>query len=328
MPLPVVPFLIVGGTVILTAGGAAAGAVGGVQISRAKKRIRHSTARYESRYEAHLSEVSKADEALRAFGATQERAQHDVIFRMKAFLERNAKQVRAHEHLLLDGVDGASGHLGEATRLDPAVVAWARSVVGAALAGAGTPIAIRRATTALAKASTGMAISNLTGAAADRATLAFIGGGPIKSGGGGMKLGGQVLTLAAVGPAVFIVGLTLKSEGTQAKTKAAEHATQVSIEMAQLDARDALLQGVVTRAQQLEEVLGRLTRKATASLDLLESEPFDVETHAERLHSALVLVSAVREVATAPIVNEAGDLDPGTERLVFRYRARPEDPNG
>lgn len=65
--------------------------------------------------------------------------------------------------------------------------------------------------------------------------------------------------------------------------------------------------------------------EAGSALDLLESEPFDMEAHAERLQQSLILVKSVRDVATAPIADEDGTLDEQTERLIIKYRDRGKE---
>ncbi|WAL71579.1 hypothetical protein OU787_08715 [Kitasatospora sp. YST-16] len=326
MVLPRVPLVIIIGSGITGACGVVAGAVGGVQVKRARVQIRRHTTRYESRHTAHLAKVERANAAMQSLGRTQERAQRDVIFRMRDFLERHAKQVRAHEQLILDGVDASNTtQVVGIAKLDPDIAGWVRGIVGAALIGSATPAALRKAVSQLAKASTGAPIANLRGAAAERATRAFLGGGSLASGGGGMALGATVLKVSAAGPSVLVAGLTMKNRGTKARTEADNLRTAVDVAFAQLDVRDQLLRGVRERAHELDDILIRLVSQATNALDLLESEPFDIDAHGKCLQTALVLVTSVRNVATAPVADEDGNLDMNTEQLIFNYRdARKE----
>lgn len=117
-------------------------------------------------------------------------------------------------------------------KLDPYVAGWVRGVVGSALVGAATPAILRKSVTQLAKASTGRPISVLRGAAAERATLAFFGGGSRASGGGGMPLGARVINAAVAGPSVIIAGLTVKNRGTRAQTEADTLWTAVDVGIA------------------------------------------------------------------------------------------------
>lgn len=328
MVLPLVPVIIVVGTVATAGAGAAVGGIGGVQISIAQKRIRRHAQRHEKRHNAHLARVKVANDALRRFGQTQELAQQVVIFRMRDFLERHAKQVLAHEHLILDGVDGANTQVVGMGKLDPDVAGWVRGVVGSVIAGAATPIALRSAAGGFAKASTGTSLSALHGVASQNATLAFFGGGSLLSGGGGVKLGKTMLGVAMIGPAVLIAGVALKNQGTKARTGAETYKAEVDVAIAALDSRDEILRGVLDRAGELDDTLHRLIAQATGRIGLLESEAFDINHHAERLQAALILVKSVRDVATALVIDANGNLDQNGERLVFKYRDTTEAARG
>jgi hypothetical protein len=318
--VPRVPLLILVGSALAAGTGVVVGAAGLVQTGVARRQNKLHAARYEERHSAHLGVVETTNEALQAFGRTQEEAQHQVIFPMRDFLERQAKQVRAHEHLILDGVDGSNTRVVGMARLDPDVAGWVQGIVNSVAASRATPGAVRAGVTRLARASTGTPIADLNGAAAEKATLAFLGGGSIKSGGGGIKLGSTVLKVATVSPMILIAGLTVMNRGVKARTESDAFRTDVDVAIAQLDGRDELLRGVQERTRELDQILSRLASHATEALDLLESEPFTIDLHAERLQAALILVKAVRDVATAPVANESGDLDESTDPLIFQYR--------
>ena len=307
------------------AGGAAVGVWGGTQIKRAKSDMKDRAAHYEARYSIHLQVVDEVNVAFKQLGDTQKLAQERVIFRMKAFLERHEKQVRANEHLILDGVDGANRRVLGLTKLEPDLAGWVRGVVGSTFMGIATPAVLRTGVVSLATASTGTAISGLTGIAATNATLAWLGGGALAAGGGGMALGAVMLNVAVIGPTLLVAGITVKNRGTKARTEAEKHRTDVDIEVAQLDARDQLLRTVQSRVNEIELILTQLVAEAVAALDLLESEPFDMERDAERLQKSLILVKSVRDVATAPVADEHGNLDQKTEEIAFKYRRQTEE---
>lgn len=307
-------------------GGVTAGTVGGVQIGQAQKRIKKQSAKHEARHEAHLVMVDQTNVALRTLGDTQLRAQQEIIHRMRDFLVRHAKQVRTHEQLVLDGVDGANSPVAGLGAMDSDLAGWVRGVVSAASAGATTPFVLSAAVVKYASASTGTPISTLSGVAATNARLAFLGGGSLQSGGGGMKLGKTAGGAATIGPAVLVAGIAVKNQGTKARTEAERHRTEVEVAIAALEARDQMLRGVQERTGELEILIRRMFARAEAALDALESEPFDMSLHAERLQTALILVKSLREVASASIADEAGNIDAGTERLIFTYRDMYKEP--
>lgn len=90
---------------------------------------------------------------------------------------------------------------------------------GGVFAGVAPNIAMSIATT-FGTASTGTAISSLSGAAATKAALAWLGGGVLQAGGGGMAAGQALLALAgpigwgiaAAGTGVSLISLSLKNK--------------------------------------------------------------------------------------------------------------------
>lgn len=85
-----------------------------------------------------------------------------------------------------------------------------------AVAAAGTTSAVM----ALATSSTGTAISGLSGAAATKAALAWLGGGSLAAGGGGIALGTIILNACGGAVAVFTTGLTMAFTASKASEKA------------------------------------------------------------------------------------------------------------
>lgn len=316
--------LLAGGTVTGVAG-LIAGASGSAQIMGAHQRVKLQTACYSERHRGHQVETDQTNLILQQLGASQERAFTEVVSRTCDFLERHAKQVKRHEHRILDGLDEANHQVVSLTKLDPDITGWIQGVVNAAAVGAATPAALKTAVTHIATASTGTTISSLSGVAADNATLAWFGGGSVTAGGGGMALGARVLDVASAGPTLLLAGFEVKVLGTQAQTKAETHRAEVEILVAQLDVRDEELRGVQERALEIFEILNRLIAEATGALDLLESEEFDLNLHAERLQKALILTKSVRDVATAPIAAEQGSVGENIDKLILKYRHTREE---
>ncbi|HLU64127.1 MAG TPA: hypothetical protein VKY66_06320 [Protaetiibacter sp.] len=325
MPLPLVP-VVIGAATLLTGGaGGAVGVWGGAQLRRAKAAMATQAARYEHHYAVHLGNVAQTNTMLQVLGRSQHEAQQTVILRMKHFLERHAKQVRLHEQLILDGVDGGSERVAGLTRLETDLAGWVRGVVGSAVVGAAVPTAVRAGVAKFAVASTGTAIARLSGAAATNATLAWLGGGALAAGGGGMALGAIMLNVALVGPTVLMGGIAVKNQGTKATTAAERHRTETELAIAELTARDTFLRAVRVRVFEIDELLTRMIRDATAALDELESEAFHIDQHAEQLQRALILVKAVKDISTAPVFAGDDELHADTAALVLRYRTPSGD---
>lgn len=186
-------------------------------------------------------------------------------------------------------------------------------------------VATTTAVASLGAASTGAAISGLSGAAAQSATLAWLGGGALSAGGGGVALGTAVLNVVAIGPALLLGGFVAKGQGKKAITKAMEKQAEVEIAIAELDATKTLLDSVETRVNELRSVLSSLVSQALDALETLESaEPFVAAEHAELFQLALLLVKAVKEVALAPVLDSDGNLSAEGSIVTVKYRKMAE----
>ena len=210
-------------------------------------------------------------------------------------------------------------------KLDVEAGAWVEGVLGAVAAAAGTHAGVVVVAANIGVASTGTAIPLLAGAAAENATMAWLGGGALAAGGGGMVLGLIALNFATIGPALLLGGFVTKSQGTKAVTKAEAYRAKVAVAIAELDEADARLDAVDERISELSSLLSRLTERAVDTLNLLESEPFNPQTHAPRFQKALSLVMAVRDVTAAPVLDASGGLTEQSAKLIVKYRAMTEE---
>lgn len=99
--------------------------------------------------------------------------------------------------------------------------------VGGSLMGAAAAAGTTSAVMALATSSTGTAISGLSGAAATKAALAWLGGGSLAAGGGGIALGTIILNACGGAVAVFTTGITMAFTAFKADEKADEARKQM-----------------------------------------------------------------------------------------------------
>lgn len=320
MVLPLLPAVLIGVGVVTGAGGGVLGLKGGYDIKKANSRIRVAGARYDDerrRLEAH---ELVTNETLKTLGTRQEQANHMVVARMADFLRRHTKEVSESEKLLVDGLESALGQVAVGEGLGQDAISWMRGIVGTAVTGVGVNAGITTAVTTFATASTGTAISALSGAAATKATLAFLGGGSLAAGGGGMAVGAAALNFVTIGPAILVSGFVVAGQGEKAKTKARENEAAVNVAIAEVQETKTKFDGIIARAEELEGLLDQLVMRGTSALDLLESEPFDPGSHAVRFHQALTLAVAVRDVASTQVVDESGDLNEETAMFKVRYR--------
>lgn len=320
MPIPLIAAALIAAGAATGGTGVALGGKGGVDIKKARSRIKAAEKRYVAKRALTDDAVSATNRRLAALGDQQAQALADVVVRMGEFLRRHERQVRESERLLVDGIDVTVGSVQGSARLDPDAVAWVRGVIGSAVTGGGASIGVTTAVGTYGVASTGTAISGLSGAAAQSATLAALGGGSLASGGGGMALGTTVLNVITVGPALLIGGMVVKGQGTKAITQAREYEAKVAIAIADLSDTRTRLEAVDQRADELGDLLRALVSRGVDALDRLECEPFDENAHVERFQRALNVAMAVRDVAATPVLDGAGELNDKTDGLIIKYR--------
>lgn len=322
MPLPLI---LIGIGVAAGGGGVGLGGWGATDLVKAKKRLARADHEYQAKRSEAEHAVQHTNHHLHALGEHQQVALTDVVLRMGEFLRRHEKQVRESERLLVEGIDAAMQGVPGLRKLEVDAVAWIGGVIRSAATSVGVSSGVTVAVTAYATASTGTAISSLSGAAATNATLAVLGGGTLAEGGGGMALGAAVLNVVAIGPALLVGGSVVKMQGSKAVTHARRVEAEIKVAIAALDETMTKLEAVDLRTGELSSLLARLRDRGTAALDLLESEPFQPNVHAERFQRAMNLVMAVRDVAATPVVDASGDLTEHSEKLTIKYRPMMED---
>ena len=325
MVLPLSPVVLIAVGAVTGGGGATLGGLGVLDFKKASDRRKAASAKYDDRRQKSEQRVAATNDRLGALGREQQQALVDVVLRMRDFLVRHEKQVRESERLLVEGVDAQSKQVPGLGRLEFDAAAWVGGAIRSAVTAAGTNAAVTGLAITVGSASTGTAIAALSGVAAENALMALLGGGSLAAGGGGVALGGMALNFVTMGPALLVGGLVAKGQGTKELTKAKDAEAKVAVAIAELDEMDARLAAIDARADELHSVLNKLTARAVDALDLLESEPFDPPAHAGRFQRAMKLVIAVKDVAGAPVIDDAGVLTEQSSNLTVKYREMTED---
>ena len=324
MVLPLIPAALIAIGAVTGGSGIALGGKGAWDFKRAQEEFNKTRGQYARRRKRSEVRVALTNRRLEDLGVQQKEALTNVVLRMAEFMRRNQHKIREHERLLVEGVDAEMNKVPEMGGLDVSAAAWIGAVVSSVTAAAGTNMGVTAAATTVGAASTGAAISGLSGAAAESAMLAFLGGGSLAAGGGGVALGTAALNVVAIGPALLLGGFVAKGQGQKQITRAEEFKAKVAVETAAMDVFDVGLAAIDARVGELKTLLTELIERAVAALDLLESEPFDAVSHASRFQQAMTLAVAVRDVAAAPIVDAEGELTEQSANLTVKYRRMTE----
>ncbi|MCD9198333.1 DUF3482 domain-containing protein [Aeromicrobium wangtongii] len=330
MPIPLIAAALIAAGTLSGGGGVALGGKGAYDIKKAQNRLAAAKEHYEKRRAASEESLTSTNATLARLGRQQEQALNDVVLRMGQFLRRHERQVKESERLLVNGVDASLSQVPGLRGLDIDAIRWMSGVLTSSATGAGVGAGLTTAVGSFGAASTGAAIAGLSGAAAESATLAFLGGGSLASGGGGMALGATALNFVTIGPALLVGGMVIKGQGTKALTQARKLEAQVAVGIAELDLTETNLGAICARCKELSGLLARLSTRAVAAIDLLESEAFDPQQHADRFQQAMTLVMAVRDVAACPVLDSDGGVNGRTETFTVKYRtmAKEEQDDG
>jgi hypothetical protein len=316
MPLP---FIAAGALYVVGVAGAGLAADGIRRMKLARDTQAESKTRHDNQFEQVEVDRAAAESAAAQYGALQLTILRDTIGTYVIWLEANEQKVRAMNRTVVDGVEVSLPNLPELRR----EVQDAADVLKGGVAAAAASVAARQAALAgvkaLATAGTGVAIGNLSGAAAESAILAWLGGGTVASGGGGVAAGGTVLSAVAVAPAVLIGGLTLNGQGHKAQRKAKQYAADVTVAIERLIAMSELLGQIQRRLSELSDVLRHLDDRAQVALTRLGSVDFDPDRHTQLFLDAAQLVRAIRQVLEAAVVDEDG-LTKESEQVLMRYK--------
>ena len=320
MVLPLIPLVLFGLGGITGATGVVTGVQGGLKLKEAESIAAAARKRYDESTAVTERRVQGTNDRCKRYGLEQARARQLVIKRMAAFMALHQQKIRERAAQLLDGVDVDEREVQAFAGALTADVNWLKGAGTAALAGAGTYIGIPGAAAAIGTASTGTAIGSLSGAAAQNATMAWLGGGSLAAGGGGVALGTAALGVVTIGPTMLLGGLTLNGQGEKAVTKAKKYKADVAVAVGWQTAFRSSLDILDRRIEEVSAVLGRLVRLAQDALSTLERLDFDPEQHAPEFQRALTLTLAVRDLCLVPLLSEDGEINVETIRLVLKHK--------
>lgn len=315
-----VPAALFGVGAVAGAVGTGLGAMGTRDLLAAHQCEVSAREQYEERFAVSEDLRLSVNQRLIDYSSLQHECFGGVVHRLVGWLRAHAKQVRESDKFLVDGFEASLALVPAVPDHDLDIAGWLTGASNTAMVGLGTAGAVTAAVDRFGIAGTGTKISDLAGAAKQRAAAAFRGGGPIKNGGGGIALG-KLATKAAVGGVSLLgAGAGCKIQGTKALTRAEHFATELELACAELDEQDTKLNALVNRTAELASVLTQLHRRATVAMDRLERCTFDPDLHMGAFGEAVELVKAVQTVAQAPLIDEGGNLSEQSRTLAIRYR--------
>ncbi|MPV51420.1 hypothetical protein GCG21_15655 [Pseudactinotalea sp. HY160] len=320
MPLPLVP------AVIGLGAAAAAGVAAGVQGVRSHVQARHSRREVVKDHAEAVEQLiliqARTDQIASDYGQRMFSVQSETLGHLVRWLEAHEKAVRRLDGEVVDGIELRIPELRKLKFDLEHATSGALGLVTAGGAGLAAQAAALWGVGALASAGTGTAISSLSGAAAQNAVLAWLGGGTLAAGGTGMAGGVIVLAFIAAVPTVAVAGLTIAWSGARQRRKTAEHEAQARVQIASMSAAGQLATRVGERVNELRDVLGSMSTRTEDAISDLEAVNFDHDdpAHARLLLRTVQLCRALREILNVPVIDTDGQLTDESVEIVARYR--------
>lgn len=313
-----IPFLIMG----IIAGSAALGAgttvKAGVDTNKSKKI--NNECQYIIELSTEKAEKTReiCNDAIFNLGEEKIHVLNNTVNRfITAFEKIHSIEFQESEGLRELGrmrIDKAS--LGELKNLSIMADSLLKGVAGGGVAGAITAFGAYNGAMFLGTASTGTAISTLSGAAATKATLAFLGGGALKAGGLGIAGGTTVLGGLIAAPALAIFGLFLGAKASANKEKAYSNLAKAEEYEEEMNKLIVVLRGIRLRANMFERLILRincLLEPLVVELEnIVNNSGTDFRKYSvkekEIVGKSMATAGALKSVIDTPILTDEGTL--------------------
>lgn len=297
---------------------------------QAAKTSREEAERIAHRVEDEVGKVRYlANDRLQYMGRIRMDALKNSVGRFIELLDRMKQRVRDKEYEIYSQIDMTEGELKEMEMVAidqkkmTSTVATGIGAAAAASLGARelAMFGVRR----LATASTGTAIKNLSGAAAQKATMAWLGGGATSAGGGGVALGTQRLAMIgniAGGITILTTAATVASMYYSHKhTEATQYLADVKIWEAKTLAACELMKRIVRRGDEIATLTTRLETRCSDALDSLEAIAGDfdsnIKEHVNVFQKAAILVKSTSQLCQTPLIDQNGELNTGIDTIAL-----------
>lgn len=325
----IIPFVL-GAMAVLTGGaGILAGLDGMANEEQAREIAEDAQARHEYACNA-IEELREATQDLaEQYGELQIAVQQNTIGRFIALIEQINLTGSERDRAFLQNFEGTKSQKFreyQSVTTNGTSMTWgemiADKLVGEVtdyLVGATAEGGTLALVGLFGNAGTGTAISGLSGAAANSAALAWLGGGSLATGGGGMALGSLVLGGITLAPILLVSGFMLGAKGEKALTKAIEYQEKVDLEIDRIIEAENFLLKVHERICNLYNLVNELDDTAIDILNQLESKSFNCDRDAAKFQRLTFLLRAVVEIMKAPVLCSNGKLNPDTKILAAKY---------
>ncbi|MCL6753565.1 hypothetical protein KBT16_22375 [Nostoc sp. CCCryo 231-06] len=317
-----IPLILGAAALASGAFGAVKGAKGIGNINQAKEIGEQAQQKHESSLQNLKAAWEITNQSAEVYGQMQLRIKQGTISNFIAFIKRIGQRASQNNLDILTGLNISTQQIQEYKTEVIKAEQWLKGGVSAAVAastaGYGAITLARSIGTAQVSKffglwTTEVAVSQLGGAAARNATIAWLGGSS-------MAVGGAVLGGITLGPALMVGGFQLAGKGEEALTKAREYEANVNVEIANIEAAQDFLLQVKRRTVELANLMCNLNNRAKSALQELEAQPFNRDRDASKFQEVALLIKALAEIMKIPILDNEGLLNPATLTIQAQYK--------
>lgn len=248
---------------------------------------------------------------------------------LKSFIEtfKKIKNVSLQGIPKMDQIDDISFQGEQLHEIENTAMQYSK-IVGSGFsglaAGATTGVAAYGGAMALGTASTGTAIGTLTGAAASKATLAWLGGGALSAGGYGVAGGTAVLGGIVLGPALLAGGFFLSRKADENLSRARSDLALANEKAEEIKNLIAVLKGIRKISNLYETAIDRFRNHfkdvihKLASLVDNQGNNFAEysETDQKLVHTSILFAEVQKKLLETPLLDENGAVRKGASDIL------------
>jgi len=311
----------------------ASGVKGYKELKEARETKKRAEVKIKNASEATENKKIVLNQALESYADVKINTIKSTICVFVDYLKKINQKNKGREYEILESVNIKREEISEIEDLGISSANLAKGAMGSVAIGTialfGTKAAVIGSVTAFASASTGTAISSLSGAAATKAVLAFLGGGSIASGGGGIAAGtivlGGITAGAFAGVGALTGGILLSAHGSKALTRAKKYSAEVDKAVATLEKAWATIDGIMERVNELKNLTLMLQTRALDKMKKLEPlvPNFDTNNlhHKKVFQETALLMKSIGEIANTPILDENGSITVDSVEVAGKIRS-------
>jgi hypothetical protein len=325
MPLPLIPIILGGASLVAAALGIKKGVDAKSDFDSAEHWNKKAQSLYDEASDELKSAHDNAQKAMKILGKSKFGIYENSIIPFVEIFSK-IKNIDFKDSRLLEATNLPQITNAELNEIKQAALEMKEFVGGgiAALGSGGLAgLAAYGSVGLLGTASTGTAIGTLSGVAATNATLAWLGGGSLAAGGLGMAGGTVVLGGIVAGPVLAVGGMMLASKAEAAKYDAYANYDKAQLAAEQMKTATVAANGLQRRFKEINAVLNALNDRFAPLLTslqelVLSNDKYSTYSEIDKkgVFIAAATAKTIKFIMETPLIDENGVLTPDSHKAL------------